>query len=223
MRHAGKWTVLRIGHTSTGKENHPAPLESRGLECDKLSKKAIEVQFSISCKSFWTIRRPSVGKSLKMAHIDSWEVGSQNWTPGFREEFLKAARLRSIRYLPVLTGRPVESREATERFLWDLRRTVADLLLENYAGHMRELCNQHGLKLSIEAYGNGPYQERCLRRPRGCADVRILDGRARLGGRTESYCKEMASAGHIYGKPIIAAESFTSGAVSGRGRTTPTC
>ena len=41
----GKWTVVRYGHTSTGKNNHPAPQESMGLECDKMSKKAIEVQF----------------------------------------------------------------------------------------------------------------------------------------------------------------------------------
>ncbi len=39
-----------------------------------------------------------------------------------------------IPFLPVLTGRPVESREVTERFLWDLRRIAGDMLIENYAG-----------------------------------------------------------------------------------------
>ena len=89
----GKWTIVRIGHTSTGKENHPAPLESRGLECDKLSKKAIEVQFSSFLEKLLDDQAAAGGKSIKMAHIDSWEVGSQNWTPGFREEFDKAPRL----------------------------------------------------------------------------------------------------------------------------------
>ncbi len=127
----GKWTVLRIGHTSTGKENHPAPLESRGLECDKLSKRAIEAQFSNFLQRL-LVDQPAVGgTSLKMAHVDSWEVGSQNWTPGFREEFEKRRGYDLLHYLPVLISRPVESREVTERFLWDLRRTVADLLLEN--------------------------------------------------------------------------------------------
>jgi hypothetical protein len=177
---AGKWTVLRIGHTSTGKANHPAPLESIGLECDKLSKKAIEVQFANLLQKLLDDQAAVGGKSLTMAHIDSWEVGSQNWTLGFHEEFLKRRGYDPIRYLPILTGRPVDSRETTERFLWDLRRTVADLLLENYAGHMREICNQNGLSLSIEAYGDGPYAGRGLRRPCGCADVRILDGSTRL-------------------------------------------
>jgi hypothetical protein len=218
---AGKWTVLRIGHTSTGKANHPAPLESIGLECDKLSKKAIEVQFANFLQKLLDDQAAVGGKALTMAHIDSWEVGSQNWTPGFREEFLKRRGYDPVRYLPVLTGRLVESRETTERFLWDLRRTVADLLLENYAGHMREICNQHGLSLSIEAYGDGPYQDVAYA---GRVDVPMCEfwtGAPAWSDQLESYCKEMASAGHIYGKPIIAAESFTSGAVSGKWQNHP--
>jgi hypothetical protein len=92
---AGKWTVVRIGHTSTGKENHPAPLESRGLECDKLSKKAIEVQFSSFLQKLLDDQAAAGGKSIKMAHIDSWEVGSQNWTLGLPRGVHEAARLRS--------------------------------------------------------------------------------------------------------------------------------
>ncbi len=218
---AGKWTVLRIGHTSTGKENHPAPLESRGLECDKLSKKAIEVQFSSFLGKLLEDQAAAGGSSIKMAHIDSWEVGSQNWTPGFREEFMKRRGYDLIRFLPALTSRPVESREMTERFLWDLRRTVADLLLENYAGHMREICNQHGLKLSIECYGDGPYPDVAYA---GRVDVPMCEfwtGSPAWTTQLMSYCKEMASAGHVYGKPIIAAESFTSGAVSGKWQNHP--
>jgi hypothetical protein len=77
----GKWTVLRIGHTSTGKMNHPAPQESMGLECDKLSKKAIEVQFAGLLGKLLEDQAAIGGKALTMTHIDSWEVGSQNWTP----------------------------------------------------------------------------------------------------------------------------------------------
>ena len=155
----GKWTVLRIGHTSTGKMNHPAPKESLGLECDKLSKKAIEAQFAGLMGKLLEDQAAIGGKALTMTHIDSWEVGSQNWTPGFREEFQKRYGYDLLPYLPVLTGRAVESREVSERFLWDLRRMVADLLLENYAGHMQEISHQHGLTLSIEAYGGGPLDE----------------------------------------------------------------
>ena len=218
---AGKWTVLRIGHTSTGKNNHPAPRESRGLECDKLNKKAIEVQFENFLQKLLDDQAAAGGKSLTMVHVDSWEVGSQNWTPGFREEFSKRRGYDPVRYLAVLTGRAVGSREITERFLWDLRRTVADLFLENYAVHLRELCNQRGLKLSIEAYGDGLYQDMEYA---GRVDVPMCEfwtGAPTWTHDLMSFCKEMASAGHVYGKPIIAAESFTSGGVSGRWQNHP--
>ena len=148
-------------------------------------------------------------------------MGTQNWTLGFREEFTKRRGYDPIGYLPALTGRPVESREITERFLWDLRRTVADLLLENYAERMRELCNQHGLKLSIEAYGDGPYQDVAYG---GRVDVPMCEfwtGPPSFADEIMAFCKEMPSAAHVYGKPICAAESFTSGAVSGKWQNHP--
>lgn len=218
---SGKWTVLRVGHTSTGKTNHPAPLESRGLECDKLNQRAVEVQFANFLEKLLSDQSALGGTALRMAHIDSWEVGSQNWTPGFREEFQRRRGYDPVPYLTVLTGRPVENGETTERFLWDLRRTVADLLLENYADRMRKICNQHGLKLSIEAYGDGPYQDVAYA---GRADVPMCEfwsGSPAWWDQLMSYCKEMSSAAHIYGKPICAAESFTSGAVAGRWQNHP--
>jgi hypothetical protein len=206
---AGKWTVLRIGHTSTGKMNHPAPKESLGLECDKLSKKAVEAHFAGLIGKLLEDQAAANGKALKMTHVDSWEVGAQNWTPGFREEFQKRRGYDLLPYLAVLTGRAVESREISERFLWDLRRTVCDLLLENYAAHLREISHQHGLTLSIEAYGSGPFDDVAYG---GRADVPMCEfwsGVPTWWDFLMGWCKAMASAGHVYGKPIIAAESFT--------------
>ena len=155
----GKWTVLRFGHTSTGSLNDPPPKEGMGLECDRLSKKAIEVQFSALVGKLLADQAAIGGKSLTMTHIDSWECGSQNWTANFPEEFKKKYAYDLLPYLTVLTGRAVESREVSERFLWDLRRLIADMLLENYAGHMREIAISTGSTLSIEAYGAGPLDD----------------------------------------------------------------
>jgi hypothetical protein len=204
---AGKWTVLRFGHTSTGATNDPPPKESMGLECDKLSKKAIEVQFAGLVGKLLAEQAAIGGKSLTMTHIDSWECGSQNWTPALPGEFQKKYAYDLLPYLPVLTGRAVESRDVSERFLWDLRRIIADMLLENYAGHMREISHQHGLRLSIEAYGAGPLDEIAYG---GRADVPMSE--FWLGQEREVFNrnKEMASSGHVYGKPVVAAESFTS-------------
>jgi hypothetical protein len=215
----GKWTVLRIGHTSTGKMNHPAPQESLGLECDKLSKKATEAMFDGLMAKLLEDQGAVGAKALTMTHIDSWEVGSQNWTPGFREEFQKRYGYDLLPFLPTLTGRVVESREVSERFLWDLRRIVADLVLENYAGHMQKISHQHGLTLSIEAYGVGPLDEVALG---GRADVPMSEfWRGEGAGHPLTWNKEMASSGHVYGHPIIAAESFTAIPDDGRWQSHP--
>lgn len=210
---AGRWTVLRFGHTSTGKENHPAPKETVGLECDKLSKKAIEVQFDALVGKLLEKQAAIGTKAVKMTHIDSWEVGSQNWTASFREEFRTRRGYDPVPWLPVLTGRAIESGEHSERFLWDLRRTVADLVLENYAGHLREISHQHGLTLSIEAYGQGPLDELAYG---GQADVPMGEfwlGAGRYADIFNVCNKAMASSAHVYGRPIVGAEAFTSDAI----------
>jgi hypothetical protein len=212
----GKWVVVRFGHTSTGKMNHPAPKESLGLECDKLSKKAIEVHFAGLMGKLLEDQASVGGKSLTMTHIDSWEVGSQNWTAGFREEFQKRCRYDLLPFLPVLTGRAVESRQTSERFLWDLRRLVADLVLENYAGHMREISHQHGLTLSIEAYGGGPLDDVAYG---GRADVPMSE--FWTGREPGIWNKEMASSAHVYGHPVVAAESFTATPENGKWQNHP--
>lgn len=210
----GKWTIVRFGHTSTGKLNHPAPEESLGLECDKLSKKALDVHFDGLMGVLLKDQAEVGSNALQITHIDSWETGAQNWTPGFREEFKKRRGYDPVPFLPLLTGRIVDSPSLSERFLWDLRRTVADMLLENYADHMRELAYKNGLKLSIEAYGWGPLDEVAFG---GRADIPMGEfwmGNEGLNGLWAdiplTWTKEMASSGHVYGKPIIGAEAFTS-------------
>jgi hypothetical protein len=200
---AGKWTILRLGHTGTGAENAPAPASGRGLECDKLSKEGIEAQFVGMMAKLIADVGPAAGKALVATHIDSWENGAQNWTARMREEFLKRRGYDPLVYLPAITGRVVDSLEISERFLWDLRQTANDLLLENYAGHMATLAREKGLHLTIEAYG-GPNDDITYG---GRADEPM--GEFWLGGGAWETLKQMASSAHIYGRPILGAEAFT--------------
>jgi hypothetical protein len=200
---AGTWTVMRIGHTSTGVENAPAPSTGRGLECDKLSKEGIEANFNGMMAKLIADVGPAAGKVLVATHIDSWENGAQNWTERMREEFQARRGYDPLPYLPALSGRVVGDLKLSERFLWDLRQTISDLTVENYAGHLRTLANQHGVRLSIEAYG-GP-----------CDDLRYAAqadepmGEFWMGGNALEVCRFMASAAHTSGKQILGAEAFT--------------
>ena len=205
---AGKWTILRLGHTLTGAVNGPAPESGQGLECDKLSREGSEAAFNGLMGNLIADVGPLAGKTLVSTHIDSWENGSQNWTPRFREEFLRRRGYDPLLYLPVMAGRVVDSLEVSERFLWDLRQTVSDLLVENYAGHMEELAKQHGLRLSIEAYGDTTCDNLAYA---GRADEPMGEFWSWPGFGAGGTLIEMSSAAHVYGKPIVGAEAFTAG------------
>lgn len=201
----GAWDILRIGHTSTGKDNHPSPASGCGLECDKLSKEALDAHFDGMMTKLIQDAGPLAPKVLSVTHIDSWEVGSQNWTATFREEFRQRRGYDPLPFLPGEVGRVVDDTETQRRFQWDVRMTVNDLLLDNYAGEMRRLANEKGLKLSIEAYDTCP----CINLAyAGEADMPM--GEFWVGGGCMWSCKEMASASHVYGKPVTGAEAFTS-------------
>jgi hypothetical protein len=205
----GNWTVIRFGHTTTGSENHPAPATGRGLECDKLSKKAAKAAFDGLMGRLVKDNQALTGqdKALVSTHIDSWEAGCQNWTPLMRKEFKQRRGYELLNFLPTFTGRVVDSIETTERFLWDLRQTISDLLVENYAAEFRRLANNRGLRLSIEAYGGGPFDEMAYG---GQADEPMAEFWAWEKFDSAFSCTEMASSAHIYGKKILAAEAFTS-------------
>ena len=202
----GKWTVLRFGHTSTGANTRPAPLPGLGLECDKLDKTALDAHFEKFLGRLMSDLGPLVGKSLTALHIDSWEMGPQNWTARFPEEFRRRRGYDLRPYLPIMTGRVVDSLEVSERFLWDLRQTVLELVAENHAAHLAELAHAHGLKLSIEPYDGTPCDDMTYG---SRADVPMGEFWSDTF-TTWFSCREAVSIAHTQGKRIVPAEAFTS-------------
>ena len=202
---AGNWTILRIGHTSTGVDNHPAPEGGLGLECDKLNKEGIRAVFGGFLEKLVRENRHLAPGALVAAHVDSWEVGSQNWTARFPAEFKRRRGYDLTSFLPALTGRPVEDLEQSERFLWDFRQTIADLLVDNYAGELRRLARQHGLRFSLEGY-DAPCDDLTYA---GQADEPMAEFWTWPPYEMDTTCTEMGSVGHVYGRPVIGAEAFT--------------
>lgn len=209
---AGSWVILRLGHTPIGIDNHPAPEEGRGLECDKMSKAALDAHWDGFMQKVLDDIGPLAGPTLDTSLIDSYEVGNQDWTANFREEFQKRRGYDPLKFLPTFTRQVVDSPEVSEQFLWDMRRTVADLFADNYFGHFAELCRARGLLNATEPY-TGPFESLQSGAP---ADV--VMGEFWSGSQGHPSVKMAASIAHIYGKTIVAAESFTAapGADSGR-------
>jgi len=149
---AGNWTILRLGYTPTDQFNHPAPPVGDGLECDKFSAKALHTVWNGMIQKVLDDGGPLAGKGMDGVLIDSWEVGTQQWSPVFAEAFTKRCGYDPTPWLPVLSGRIEESRELSHRFLWDVRRTASDLIVENYFGEATRLCR--ACRCSESAGGN---------------------------------------------------------------------
>ncbi len=206
---AGQWTVVRLGHTAIGTKTHPSTLA--GLECDKMSKAAVEAHFHGMFGPVMSDSPDSIGTTLKYVLLDSWEAGCENWTPLMREEFAKRRGYDLGPWLPVLTGRIVSSRDESERFLWDYRRTLADLVADEHYGTLQSLARSKGMGLAAEATGQGMPTIADQLQCKGRTDIPMGEFWT-LGSSVDVFsdAREAACAAHIYGQNIAATESFTS-------------
>ncbi|MDR1153456.1 MAG: glycosyl hydrolase [Bacteroidales bacterium] len=206
----GKYTVMRFGSRNNGAVSRPAPLPGVGLECDKFDTVALNAHLDYFPGNLlkhigFTKAKPSGG--LRMLHMDSWEMGAQNWTQRFREEFASRRGYDPLPFYPVYAGKMVESREISERFLWDLRQTAQELVLENHAGHIKRYAHRRGLGLSIEPYDMNPTSDLELA---AVADMPMCEFWGAGGHNTSFSVMEGTSAAHITGQPVVPAEAFTS-------------
>ena len=207
----GNWTIMRFGRTNNGAVTRPAPIPGVGFECDKFDTTAFNEHFKAFIgKLIPTSPKGSLIRTggLTTLHMDSWEMGAQNWTSAFRKEFERRRGYDPLLYFPVYAGRVVGSYEMSERFLWDLRITAQELVIENHAQHVKDIAKRYGLNLSIEPYDMNPTADLDLG---AVADVPMCEFWNKGLGYSSSFsCIEATSIAHVLGKPIVSSEAFTS-------------
>jgi len=203
----GKWAILRFGMTPTGTKNSPAAPQGKGYEIDKANSELIRYHFNNYVGELLK-RIPAESRSaLKYVIADSYEMGSQNWTDGYAEKFKLRYGYDPKKYFPVLSGRIIGSIEESERFLWDLRRAVADDIAYEYVGGLRKISNENNLKTWLENYGHWGFPSEFLMYG---GQSNLVSGEFWNEGELGNIeCKAASSAAHIYGKPITSAEAFT--------------
>ena len=199
----GKWTILRIGVTSTSARNRPASNEGRGLECDKFSASALRKHFDSFPKRFIDSVRTVSPQALHYVEIDSYEMGGQNWTDGMLNIFKSEKGYDFKPFLPLLLGKYVDSAETSEEVLRDFRSVCSYLMNDNYFKAFGDLCKQEGIEYYLEPYGPGPFD---FLEAAGTCDIPM--GEFWMEGRP-LFIEPAISGAHIYGKNIVSAESFT--------------
>jgi len=206
----GNWTIMRLGSRNNGAVTRPAPMPGLGFEADKFDTTAINAHMdNFTGRLFTKIGIPdkNLQGGLKMLHMDSWEMGAQNWSPRFREEFIKRRGYDPLLYYPVYSGLVVESLEKSERFLWDLRQTAQELVIENHAIHLKEYAKKYNMGFSIEPYDMNPTADMELG---AVADVPMCEFWSKGYGFNSSFsCIQAASIAHVDGHSVVAAEAFT--------------
>lgn len=211
---AGQWEVLLIGYTNSGKKLADTSGQVHGLPLDVLSAKAFDNYWQQAIMPLLDAATPYIGKSLRYLVTDSWEAGGLDWTDNFREEFRRRRGYDPVVYLPIVTGRILSNREMGERFLFDLRRTVADLITENYYDRFAEKAKKVGLGTHPESGGPHGAPIDALETFRNSSFPQTEYWADSNGHRASDvdrfFVKEAASAANIYGKPFVAAEGPTS-------------
>ena len=206
----GEWTILRLAATTTGANTRPAPTPGLGLECSKMDRDAFDIHAdNFIAKLFKAVgNRQTDGKAgWCFFHIDSWEMGSQNYSKNFVPEFQKRRGYDPVPFFPAYLGFIIDSPEKTERFLWDVRLTCQELIVENHGQYLKEVAHKNGLQLSIEPYDMQP----CCDMTFGAvADVPMGEFWTAPYDSVFS-CLQAASLAHTHAKPVVAAEAFTSG------------
>lgn len=203
----GDWTIIRMGQTSTGHKNETAG-GGKGLECDKFSKDAVTLQFNSWFGELMRQGGSTAQEIVKLFHIDSWECGSQNWSQNFRVEFTKRRGYDLYPYLPVMAGIPMENNQVSEGFLYDVRKTIAELVADNFFGTLRDLTKKAGVQFVAESVAPTMMSDGMLH----YSKVDYPMGEFWLRSPTHDKPNDMLDAisgAHVYGKNIVQAEAFT--------------
>jgi hypothetical protein len=206
----GKWTILRIGHVNTGRQNGPAPKEATGWEVNKLDTAFVTYQFN---SYIGRLADGPLKGLLNNMLMDSWECSSQTWTRYMKDEFQTRRHYDLTTWMPALFGWVLDNREQTSQFLADWRRTIHELFTQNFYGHMTRLAHEKGMTASYETaagdiFPAGPMEYYKY------ADVPMTEYWQPfdnfLANHNFKPIRPTASAARMYGKPRVSAESFTS-------------
>jgi hypothetical protein len=214
----GRWIVLRIGYSLLGVTNHPATKEATGLEVDKFNSRYVKNYMDAYLDSYReTVGAGMMGKrGIRYVITDSWEAGSQNWTDDMLSQFQKRRGYDPHPWLPVLAGRVIESSKASDQFLWDFRKTIADLIADEHYGQIEASLKERGMKHYGESHETGRVMVADGMEVKKLDDIPMSAMWVQKPGVNKPMYgynaddRESASVAHIYGQNIAAAESLTS-------------
>lgn len=215
---AGNWCILRYGYTVMGVTNHPATKEATGFEVDKMDPAAIRRYFNTYLGMYKKASGGLMGKKggLQYMVTDSWEAGAQNWTPNMFAEFRRRRGYDLQPWMPALSGFVLGSAETTDRFLFDFRKTISEMVAEYHYDQLTNILDSVGMKRYTESHESGRAiiaDGMDVKRSAAVPMSAMWTPNPIINKNDQttylSDIRESASVAHIYGQNIVAAESLT--------------
>ena len=213
----GRWKVLRLGWSLEGTLNHPATREATGLEVDEYDSVAVGRYINHYLDSY----AEALGPDLMARHVlqtqnnDSTEIGPSNWTPAILSQFQRLRGYDPRPWLPALTGTIVGSRTQSDAFLYDFRRTLADLVVTEHYGTLAKALHARGMRQYAEALECCRLElgdDMAMRRYADMPMAALWTYDPKIGPSPTSLAdmRGASSVAHIYGGNLASTESMTS-------------
>jgi hypothetical protein len=220
---AGTWTLVSCFSQLSSIKTVSSSPSGTGLHHDHLNSAAADVHLSHVPGRLLARLGPFENTAFDGVNHDSWELGQPTWTPGFRQAFVACRGYDPVPWFPVLMNMvetragmtdprfTVEPTDMERRFLFDLRTTASELIIDNFYRHVTQWCHRQGVVFEAEA--GGPARvPRDMLQAHGSVDVPM--GEFWFGDKRRAFVKIAASASHAYGKRLVSLESLTDTALS---------
>ena len=204
----GEWVVTRTYMAPTNVPNSPAlEGDGKGLEIDRWHPDVLKHHYDSFIGDIMRHVPAEERTTWKYIVSDSYERATQNFGDDFVEYFKSHFGYDPTPYLLTFNGTVVGSADLSERFLWDVRRMIADRLAYDHIAGLRDMANKDGMKLWLEPYGHWGFPGEFLMY--GGQSDEVAGEFWSEGSLGDIENRAASSAAHIYGKGKCWAESFT--------------
>jgi len=208
----GEWTVYLLSMAPTVQQHQAIAPGGEGLRIDPLSEGAVEDYLA----GFAARAAGMQPDTVRAYYHDSFEYAIDS-SPDLLDEFLRRQGYDLRHHLPALFGRADEDpslrNDSVARVRCDYRETVAEMLHDNFVVQLTNWAHKQGSLSRNQAHGS----------PGNLIDLYAAADipEAELYGRLDQpgppvhpftdvmSVKLASSAGHVAGRNLIAAESFT--------------
>jgi hypothetical protein len=210
---AGKWTLIRYVCANTGERLKVPSPNSDGLATDNFNAEATSTYIRHIIDRLEAHLGDLRKTALTHLYLPSYEVRGAIWTDDFPDKFEAYRGYDPRPFLPALNGAVIENRETTDRFLYDFRKTLGELLVDAYYREASASARRVGLGVEAEAGGPGPPVHQVP--VDALAALGAIDAMRgefwpfRPDSRNLWVVKETACAAHIYGRTRVHMEAFT--------------